>query len=40
MDIIQMEIKGIDEWILDRWEKREVDVHLLHFIFANVFDYL
>ena len=40
MDIIQMEIKGTDEQILARWEQREVDVNLLHFIFANVFDYL
>ena len=40
MDIRRMEIKGTDEWILDRWEQREADIHLLQFIFANVSDYL
>ena len=40
MDIRQMEIQGTDEWILDRWEQREADIHLLQFIFANVSDYL
>ena len=40
MDIRWMEIKGTDERILDRWEQREADIHLLQFIFANVSDYL
>ena len=40
MDIIQVEIKGNDKQILDRWEQREADVDLLQFIYANVSDYL
>ena len=40
MDIRRMEIKDTDERILDRWEQREADVHLLQLIFANVSDYL
>ena len=40
MDIRRMEIKGTDEQILDRWEQREADVHLLQFIFSDVSNYL